>query len=232
MTTTLSAFRDTLRAILKDKTLWRDAMLNGWIKDAIRDYSNYFPMEAVHQIDCQEGVREYSLSTPGEVLGVLSVEYPEGQDPPRFLQRKSELAAGFWDGPYYDLRMPLLDTAASGDPAIYPVLVIGEAPAASEDILLRYLTVHRLPSSDSSSLTIPDEHLEAIRLFVYWKALTQISLDQEVDLGRKSAILTALGHSAKDAEYAYHYKIKSFFGPAPNTGLTGPWKMDDSDRIY
>ena len=43
MSFTLATFRDTVRTILSDKTLYRDSLVNAWIKDAIRDYSYYFP---------------------------------------------------------------------------------------------------------------------------------------------------------------------------------------------
>lgn len=196
-------------------------MLTGWIKDAIRDYSNYFPLEASLKIDCTASTREYALTTAGEVIGVLSVEYPDGETPPRYLQRKLETSPGFWDQPFYDIRQ-----------GSSQYLVIGESPAATEDIIFRYLTVHTNPANDAATLTVPDEHMEALRLFVYWKALVHIALDQDVDPGRKTAIMNALGGTAKDAEYAYHYKLRSFAGPSPQTGLTGPWTMDDNDRIY
>lgn len=221
MTLTLATFRDTLRWNLKDATIWRDSMLNGWTKDAIRDYSNYFPLETSLKIDCTAATREYSLSTAGEVLGIVSVEYPDGETPPRFLQRLAEPHPNFWDGAYYDIRQGSTQ-----------YLVIGESPAATEDIILRYLTLHTIPTSDSSTLTIPDEHFEAIRLYVYWQALKHIALDQDIDAGRKSNIMTALGGTTKDAEYAYHYKLRGYTGPAPQTGLTGPWHMDDKDRVY
>jgi hypothetical protein len=229
---TLAAFRATLRSVLKDKTVWRDTMLNGWINDAVRDYSNYFPMEAWYKIDCSANVREYELSTALEVLGVINVEYPDGRTPPRYLQRLSETHPNFWDGPYYDIRQPNMNMLTQGEPAIYPYLVIGEKPAAADDIIIRYLTVHRVPSQDCAYFTIPDEHFEAIRLFVYWKAIASIALDQDIDAGRKSNIMTALGGTTKDAEYAYHYKLRSFQGPAPLTGIAGPWPMDKKDRIY
>ncbi len=229
---TLATFRATIRTILKDKTVWRDTMINSWINDAVRDYSNYFPMEAYYKIDCSANVREYELSTASEVVGVISVEYPDGQTPPRYLQRLAETHPSFWDGPYYDIRQPNRNMVSIGSSAIYPYLVIGEKPAAADDIIFRFLRPHLLPEADADYFTIPDEHFEAIRLFVYWKALASIALDQDIDAGRKSNIMTALGGTTKDAEYAYHYKLRAFSGPAPLTGIAGPWHMDKDDRIY
>jgi hypothetical protein len=229
---TLATFRETMRAILKDKTVWRDSMLNGWILDAVRDYSNYFPMEAYFKIDCINGTREYELSTGEEVMGVISVAYPDGEDPPRFLQRLDETHPNFWDHPFYDIRQPARNMVSIGSSPLYPVLVIGESPTATQDIFLRFLRPQLLPEDEDDYFSVPDEHFEAIRLFVYWKALQSIAVDQDIDAGRKSAIMSALGGTAKEAEYAYHYKIRSYGGPAPNTGLTGPWQMDRHDRVY
>jgi hypothetical protein len=230
MTQTLLQFRDSLRYILSDKTIWRDTMLNEWINAALNDYSNYFPMEQYYKIDCTVGNHEYTLSYP--VIAIVSVEYPDGQVPPRYLVQLSEHHPNFWDHPCYDLRQPQSYVVSQGDPQLSNVLVIGESPTATEDIILRYLTPHRQPAADASYLTVPEEHLEALRLFVYWKALVHIAMDQDIDAGRKSNMITALGGTAKDAEYAYHYKLKSFGGPAPHTGYTGPWPMDNKDRIY
>ena len=221
MTFTLATFRDTIRWILADESTWRDSMLTGWIKDGIRDYTNYFPLEASLKIDCTLATREYSLAAAGEVLGILSVEYPDGKTPPRFLLRQLELYPHFQDQPFYDIRQ--------GSPA---TLIIGESPIAADDIILRYLTLHTNPATDAAVLTVPDEHLEALRLFVYWKALTFVALEQDLDPGRKTSIMNALGGTTKDAEYAYHYKLRSFRGPFPNAGVTGPWIMDTKDRIY
>ncbi len=229
---TLATFRATIRYILKDKTVWRDTMLNSWINDAIRDYSNYFPMESYYKIDCTAAGHEYELSVAGNVLGIISVEYPDGKTPPRFLQRLSETHTDFWDHPFYDIRQPNRNMLSQGSAAIYPVLVIGESPAATEDIIFRFVRTHLLPEQDTDYFTIPDEHFEAIRLFVYWKALASVSLDQDIDAGRKSNIMLALGGTVKDAEYAYHYKLRSFQAPAPHTGVVGPWPMDKKDRIY
>jgi hypothetical protein len=150
---TLAEFRETMRAVLKDKTVWRDSMLNGWINDAVRDYLNYFPMEAYYKIDCTDATREYELSTAEGVLGVLSVEYPDGQTPPRFLQRFEETHPSFWEGPYYDIRQPSRNMVAVGSSAIYPTLVIGEAPTDSQDIILRFLRMHMILDADADYFT-------------------------------------------------------------------------------
>ena len=229
---TYAEFRETIRFILKDKTVWRDSMLNGWILDGVRDYSNYFPMEAYYKIDCTNATREYQLSTAEEAMGVISVEYPDGETPPRYLQRLDETHPNFWDNPFYDIRQPAHNMVSMGSTPLYPTLVIGESPISTQDIIFRFLRPHLLPETDGDYFTIPDEHFEAIRLFVYWKALQSIAVDHDIDAGRKSAIMSSLGGTAKDAEYAYHYKLRSYGGPAPNTGLTGPWQMDRHDRIY
>jgi hypothetical protein len=221
MSYTLATLRDTVRTILTDKTLYRDALVNLWIKDAIRDYSFYFPLEKSLKIDCTLNTHEYSLTSIAPVLGIVSVEYPDGQDPPRFLLRQAETHPAFYDLPVYDLR--------EGSPQY---LVIGEKPIATDDIILGYQTIHTIPSADGDTLTVPDYHGELLRMYVQWKAAEMIEAAADIAPPRKAALLNALGNNAKGAEYAYTYKMRMFQAPAPHSKIVGPWNMDAKDRIY
>jgi hypothetical protein len=221
MSFTLATFRDTVRTILTDKTIYRDSLITAWIKDAIRDYSYYFPLEKELKIDCTAGTREYSLSAIMPVMGIISVEYPDGEDPPRFLLRQAETHPAFRDLPVYDLR----DGSTQ-------YLIIGESPATADDIILNYQTLHIVPSSDSDTLTVPEHHGELIRLYVVWKAAEMIEASIQIEPPRKAALLTALGGNSKQAEYAYSYKMRMFQAPAPHSKIIGPWSMDKKDRVY
>jgi hypothetical protein len=222
MSYTRATFRDTVRTILTDKSLFRDALLNIWINDAIRDYSHFFPLEKSLTIDCVVNQTEYSLSSIMPVLGVISVEYPDGEDPPRFLLRQSETHPSFYDLPVYDLREGSTQ-----------YLVIGEKPtSADDDIILTYQTLHTLLTSDSDALTVPDHHTELLRLYCQWKAAEFIEAAADIQPPRKAALLNALGNNSKGAEYAYTYKMRIFQAPAPHSKVVGQWTMDKKDRIY
>jgi hypothetical protein len=219
--TTRAEMRAIARETLADTIIWPDKSLNAWIADGVRDYSNYFRRQVSVDISCVANQREYSLTSYTGITDVLKVEYPEGEDPPEYLERMSEDAEYFYDYEYYDVR---------GDPPI--TLVIGEKPSAGEKITLTYSADHTVPTTDASVLTVPDVHLELIRLFVTWQAIRRIEIEETADPDRKSMILTQLGINAIRAERVYRYKIEEYRRKMAPGGRAGPWKMDSNDRIY
>jgi hypothetical protein len=218
--TTRGELRATIRETLVDTLIWPDKSLNAWIADGIRDYSNYFRRQAESTITCTAGKREYSLTALPAIREVLRVEYPKGEDPPRFLKYKPE-TSNFKDLPVYDVR---------GDPP--ETLVIGEEPTAGEQIEVTYSADHTLPATDATAVTIPDNHLEAIRLFVTWQAIKRVEISETADPDRLSMILGQLGINSVRAERVYRFKLEEYRKKKAASGRAGPWVMDTRDRIY
>ena len=219
MATTLLQFRDSLRNLLSDKTQWRDTLLTTWIQDAIRDYSASLPRLLRSTINCLAGQTAYSLSS-FTILQVRAVEYPSGQTPRRLLAPLKRSHAGFAGGPYYELQ------------ADHLALYIGESPASGEDILLEYDSLHAIPSSDSTELTVPAQHFELLRLYVIWKATIQLETDENVSVDRKRDVMNALGLNSYRAERAYRSRLRDILAGLAPGGVAGSWKMDKKDRIY
>ena len=219
--TTRAGIRALIRETLVDTIIWPDKSINAWINDGIRDYSNYFRRQVNATITVTvTGTREYSLTSYTGIAEVLRVEYPKGEDPPRYLLFRSE-TGNFKDLPAYDVR---------GEPPI--TLVIGEEPTAAEEIELTYAADHTVPTADTSVLTIPDIHLELIRLFVTWQAIKRVEINETADPDRLSMILGQLGINAVRAERVYRYKLEEYRKKMAASGLSGPWIMDSRDRIY
>ncbi len=61
--------------------------IKDWINQAIRDLSIHFPMIEDYQINTVLNDHDYDLET--YIKGVISVEYPVGNTPPRYLKRSS-----------------------------------------------------------------------------------------------------------------------------------------------
>ena len=194
---TRAQFRAHLRQVLGSRALWPDSTLDLWITEAIRDYSAYFTRRVSVSINCTAGQRVYTLNTYTGIRGILAVEYPLGQTPPRYLIRRPETSGSFYGQPVYDLR---------GDPPA--VLVAGESPSTGEAIGLDYSALHTVPLLDSDALTVPDHHLEALEGFVKWQAIQVLEMSEAVDPDIKNLLLSELGLNAGRAERIYRAKIR------------------------
>jgi hypothetical protein len=214
--------RDSIRAVLADQNIWKDAALNQWINDAINEYSGYFPYHALVEIDVTAGTQEYDLTVAGAwfIFGVVSAEYPVGEDPPVYLQFKSRLDPAFTLGNYYDL---------TGDP---PETILLGDPYKTDQCNVFISGRHTIPSADSTALTITSQHHDLIRSFVIWRAMAFLETYTAIDPGRKAGMIAAVGKTAATAERFYYYKLKQAQGKAVRSGIAGQWRMDDKDRIY
>jgi hypothetical protein len=217
--TTRAELRESLRNLLADKTQWRDTLINGWINDAIRDYSHSLPRLATSTISMSTGTQSYNVASYN-IQAVRAVEYPAGETPRRLLARLSRAQQAFDGGPYYDIK------------ADNSILYIGEAPAAGESLLIEYDTLHTVPASDAAVLTVPDRHIELLRLFVVWKAILQLEMDENVSVNRRRDMLNALGLNAFRAERAYRSRLRDVLGSLALGEFAGPWQMDQHDRVY
>lgn len=217
--------RDNLLGIIRetliDTTQWPDATIVIWISDAIRDYSHYFPYIVEKLYTFTGTARSFTISTLSPTpLRVLRVEYPDGEEPPRYLTPLSMTDAKFWDGPYYETRgVPPTD------------IYIGEEATLDQKAAVRYQSIHTLPTSGASVLTIPDNHLEALRLFTIWKAAEEIFLSEEIDPDTREFLVSQMGLNMIRTERMYRNKIEAYQASSLSE-RAGPWKMDNKDRIY
>jgi hypothetical protein len=137
---------------------WSDALIYSYVKDAVRDYSNYFPMRVNRaQLTLTNGV--YPL--PSDFIDEVDVECPKDT----YLKRRQE--------------RPGYHYIAQSVPTTY--LVDGGNlyldADTSDEVLLTYYALHPVPAdaNDSAFLfTVPDRDIELIRIYV--KAQLNIQL--------------------------------------------------------
>ena len=99
-------------------------------------------------------------------------------------------------------------------------------------IAIQYNTAHTLPEDDTTFLTVPDEHLEALNEFVKWQAIKRLEMDELISPDTKNLVLSELGINAVRAERVYSLKIAAYQKMRSTSKVSSPWKMDDKDRIY
>jgi hypothetical protein len=227
MTTRLQ-LRTSLRSVLTDSAQFRDSQLNQWIDDGINDYSINFPYRMVATIPVGAGARWYLLNDyDADVSGILEVEYPYGLEPRRILTWLEERHPGFLGGPYYDYYTYGVDIAGTHVEQKY--LVLGEEPAEGEAINVIYARPRARPASDISVITVPDQHLEVLRLYVYWRAALALEVDESISIMRKEAIISRLGLSADRLGEIYQKRLKEI---SHVSSLHAAWRADAEDRIY
>ena len=223
--TTKADLRHSLRQMLSDPSAWPDSQLDEWCEQAIYEYSLYFPYPRTASWDASPGVREYTIYAEAAttlIHAVLGVEYPVGEEPPRMLKRKSEREANFFGGAFYDLRLE----------GYNQVLVLGETPQAVEGIKIIYESEHVYPTLDASNLTVPDKHIELLRLFVQWKAVSFLELAEAVDVGRKGSLLQELGTNSQRAAQVYRLRMQELRDATAPGAWVADWTMASHPRIY
>jgi len=195
--------RNLCRRRLGDLTApyqWSDLQLNQWINDAIADYGQHFPRQVSAAITTVADQHPYEL--PAGFQSAVSVEYPQGEDPPIYMQRLAYTDFEFWQlGGRYDI-VRRRDGSAVDD------VWISDEPADGETICLEYLADHASLDDDGDECTVPDRHLELLVLFVRWAALQELAAEEARDPDPTTLAMSVLDTNAMRAERTYRAAVK------------------------
>ena len=132
--TTLLQLADRCQLALNDSGVgtWPQATVEAWVLDAIRDYSQYFPRVRTSTTTITTpSSTPHVFDLPGDFLAVVLVEFPDGEDPPEYLQLRSRTRDGFWDYTgFYDIE-PSHDAATAGKLYLSENVRAGAIPCAA-----------------------------------------------------------------------------------------------------
>jgi len=163
--TTWGELRSEIREDIADagaREKYSDTLLYTYFKDAIRDYSTYFPIRVDREELTGSGKGPYTL--PDALVNILFVECPED----RYLEYR--LA-------HPGARYP----KTTGQPFFFFVdggsLYMDGSPISGDTVLMTYEAVHTLPEDaipeedddatiDDAILTVPTQDEELLRLYV------------------------------------------------------------------
>lgn len=196
---TLSQLRQQCRFFLASETSWTDAMLDGFINDGIRAYSNEFPRRLRHTLPLTTGEQRYDLPGGHGFMRLLGVECPAGQQPPCYLAQVEP-----WDpdmfarADVYTLHPVDNDVAANADQVLGHI-VFGRTVVMGEEAILTYEAVHTNLEGDDDLVTVPEAHLEAIIAFVDFRAHWEAESDAAYSAASSSLILSQLGENGRRA---------------------------------
>jgi hypothetical protein len=176
-----------------DKPRWPDATLYTYVKDALRDYSTWFPRR-IDRLEMTLSEGKYAL--PTDFIEDIQVECPldtlleRRLDRPGVKYRRNNLYYFIQGGSLY----------LSGSPL-------------GEQLFLTYLASHPVPADSADTafaLTVPDSDLELIRLYVKAKVYGQMrtktaSLDRFKPVGDRQD--NPLQPETEDLMGEYYAKI-------------------------
>jgi hypothetical protein len=225
--TTLAQLADRAQNAINDAAVgtWSQATIEQWCRDAIADYSTHFLRIDDLTINCESGEHDYGL--PGRERAILSVEYPYGEDPPRYLTRRSVTHPGFWDNDgYYDFE----DYQDHSDTNI---LWISDSPTDGEQIHVVFTCMYNsIALYAASTIEVPEEHEPLLILFVVWRAHTERMSTEAQNPDTTIRMLQQMKLAVQAAEYAYHQALRDAKAVQAVGGWVPPWKVDGYDRIY
>ena len=225
---TLANLIDHCEADLSDSgnATWTAADVEQWCRDAILDYSLHFPRIKMKDITTSANDRDYDLEA--DFLSVVSVEYPQGQTPPEYLEPREYQHPDFWleDG-YYDVVL-------NEDKENAAELWISEKPSASQTIRVHYQALHDYTIATNENLTVPYKHHHILRAYVVWKALVQLKHAEEASpTSNSSLLMSQLATNVDRARRAYvDILAKAVFAESKSRVVSWKNATHETTRIY
>ncbi len=233
MTTTFANLVTRIQISLNDEAAatWDTEMLATFLNDAIRDYSNHFPRIQTDSIAMTTGTNEYDLAT--DFMGVLSVEYPDGESPREYLKRRSYTHKDFWDDEgYYDIIMRDDD---DDDPC---QIVISSVVATGETTVVEYNAHHALIANTaaiSGDCTVRPYHQHLLMKYVRWQASLHLtSAEQQTPTSNSSLLMAQLAQNARRDSLTYATSLQQAIYSADGLSKSVNWVDLNSgmERIY
>lgn len=183
--TTLQNLIDRTQELLDDAAAatWSETALGQWLNDAIRDYSLHHHRQTATTITTSAADHKYDL--PANFIDPIAVEYPTGEDPPKYLQQRPFTHPHFWgqDG-YFDI----IHRHEDQD---YSEIWISQSPAAAETITIEYNAHHDFALSVSGYITVPAQHHHILIAYALWQSSLNLQLAEQQSPTSNSSLLMA-----------------------------------------
>lgn len=197
--------------------------------EAIRDYSVHFHRTRDETINTSDGTQEYTLSR--DVLDVVLVEYPSGEDPPEYLARLPRTDPRFWaSAGFYDIELSHM--VGSGNESTIWISTDGQT---GEQIAYTYLAAYfdgsATPIADVD-VEVPDPHIPILIAFVEWKAASERLFDELQDPDRTIHLIDGMRKTVETKRAHHDELIAAALPDQVRSGWVSRWHMDHKDRIY
>jgi hypothetical protein len=229
---TLAALVTRILITLNDEgnATWDTEMIATFLNDAIRDYSQHFPRIRTDSIAMTTGTAEYDLNA--DYQGILSVEYPDGEDPREYLLRRPYTHDDFWsEEDYYDI----IPAADDNNPS---QIVISSDVATGETAVVEYLAHHQLITDTGTitgSNTVPPLHQQLLTKYCQWQAAAHLaSAEQQTPTSNSSLLMAQLAQNARRLELSYATALQQAIYADEGKSTAVNWMKHGSgmQRVY
>jgi hypothetical protein len=186
----------------------------------------HFPRTQEQEITCTAGTYQYDLAA--DFIDVLSVEYPDGEDPREYLKRRQHLHPEFWqaDG-YYDL-------IGLDDDTDLNQVWISENPTTGKKIIFLYQGYHDYTILTSANLTVRERHHHILRNYVMWRAVLQLkNAEEQSPTSNSSLLMSQYAVNTDRARRAYVDALaKAVFAETKSGMASWAGQAKEATRIY
>ena len=227
MSTAFLSLLDHIEFALDDtpNTQWSRIILVAWAKEALRVfpilrpmYNSYLFVGSTHTIDLPADFRE-----------VVSVEYPENEDPPVYLKRMNHLDQDFYaTEDNFDVDYDFSDGKGW-------VLYTSRLMVATDQVTINYLATHDTDLDDGEPadlITVPDEFEHILIAYVVMKAYRERLSDKMQDPTAYSQVVAQMVEAVTRAEDHY-FKLAEIAQARLAASRPSPKrKVDAFDRVY
>jgi hypothetical protein len=232
MATTFDSFVTRLKISLNDKTAvtWDTEMIATFLNDGIRAYSQHFPRIITDSIALTTGTAEYDLNA--DYMGVLSVEYPDGEDPREYLKRRPYTHDDFWSE---SGRYAIIEAHDDNNP---PQIIFSDDVATGETAVVEYNAHHLLISDTaliSGTCTIPVQHQHLLTKYVMWQAALHLaSAEQQSPTSNSSLLMAQLAQNARRLALDYSTTLQQAIYAAEGQSTAVNWMKSGTgmERVY
>ena len=209
---------------------WDTEMIATFLNDGIRDYSQHFPRVLTDSISMATGTAEYDLNA--DYMEVLSVEYPDGENPREYSVRRPYTHDEFWDNAgYYDI-IPHRDEADASQ------VIFSDDVATGETAVIEYHAHHQLiidTGTITGSNTVPPIHQQLLTKYVMWQAAAHLaSAEQQSPTSNSSLLMAQLAQNARRLELSYATAVQQAVYADEGRSTTINWMKSNSGmkRVY
>ena len=232
--TTAAQLRDRILNQLSDPSnvVWSDAVIEEWIKDGIRDYTQFIS-RIVQGVQIISSGTFDSFSLPEDFRAMANVRhFYDTLSQERVLTRVNRDESRFINqaGYYYDV----LTRRTMDENSVCYLSFDVNGPGTAENITYEYEGDHSYWYSDpSDELTIPWRDEPVIIQFVIWRAWLERATKESQSPDSTTLLLATHATNADKAERTYRRMLKQAQEAHQSKGVTPvPWKMDKWDRSY
>lgn len=198
-------------------SIWAETLVIAWVYEAIQDFSLHVP--PVYHDKATDSAGEHVYELAGEARGIISVEYPAGESPPRYLRPMSYGEPAFWlSDDYYHF----LDRSRESG---VPLLILSRAGDGSE-YELYWRGAYEVTGLSSEECPVPVQYHHILLAYVHWRAMTNRIAKESQSPDTTTLLLSQLASNADRAERAYRRWLADAQGSVTKGGPVGPWVMD------